>query len=758
MKFFVNLTQLQKMRVILFSSMLLITAVFLFVPAPPGLFTPVFLGLLALWLVSFGFEKDFGVEDIPFLFLVTATFTFGRAVSVIPLLSVGDIPIPITETVLAVSLFLMLFKWKGVLKHWAGALPMDLKILLPGFLALGSLYLVLGLKNNGAIAFRDIVFCHYMLFLFITLNVLKNSHRIKRTLTVFIPGAVVLLVIGFIMDFITKSGQISFIKFLHDSREFNWALYYGLTAIFALCFFTFHNKKVSRWAKGIFIYFGLLLMVLTAVRAGWVAIVPTVILLFILLKKEVRIFLIIIPLLAVSIFLIDYYIKGNTVEMIKKDMEGMVPGKKDTLPKMNVAFRLMLWEQTLDKIHEKPVLGWGYGSYPQYYIYKKPLPHPKGIGPGSRITPAHNHVLAVTYKMGLLGLILFLFINIRVFFLGALYVRKCQSAFNRRFLTAALGGMMYWHGMALFFDMLESPPTGIFIWILLGAVMAVVYADKNADKKDKNSPQNTRNTQNIQKNKPIFETKPLFGINYAIVDYERASDVIVEYAENHRSFGVSALAVHGLVTSVRDTNVGDRVKKIDMVVPDGQPVRWALNSIYKVGLADRVYGPTLTLHVLEKADKIGLNVYLYGSTEETLAAFSDFIKTNYPGVNLCGIHSDRFRDATPGEDVADIEKINAAGAHIVLVGRGCPRQEVWVADHLGSVHAAMMAVGAAFDFHAGTLEQAPKWMQDRGLEWLYRLVKEPRRLWKRYFVTNSYFIYLYLKHKLLPERHEGTKD
>jgi N-acetylglucosaminyldiphosphoundecaprenol N-acetyl-beta-D-mannosaminyltransferase len=162
-----------------------------------------------------------------------------------------------------------------------------------------------------------------------------------------------------------------------------------------------------------------------------------------------------------------------------------------------------------------------------------------------------------------------------------------------------------------------------------------------------------------------------------------------------------------------------------------------------------VYGPTLTLHVLEKAAKKTLNVYLYGSTETTLAAFSGFIKQHYPGVTLCGVHPDRFRDATPAEDAADIEKINKAQAHIVLVGRGCPRQEVWVADHLGTIHAALLAVGAAFDFHARTVKQAPPWMQDHGLEWFYRLLKEPRRLGQRYFTTNSYFIYLFLKYKLL---------
>jgi len=245
-----------------------------------------------------------------------------------------------------------------------------------------------------------------------------------------------------------------------------------------------------------------------------------------------------------------------------------------------------------------------------------------------------------------------------------------------------------------------------------------------------------------------FEKRDLFGIDYAIVDYESASEIIAHHAEAHKSFGVSALAVHGLVTSLRDKAVGERVRKIDMVVPDGQPVRWALNSFHKVGMKDRVYGPTLTLHVLEKAARKNLNVYLFGSTESTLAALSAFIRENYSGVNLCGVHIDRFRDATPQEDEADIRKIEAAEAHIVLVGRGCPRQEIWVADHLGKIDAAMMAVGAAFDFHAGTLKQAPKWMQDHGLEWFYRLLKEPRRLWKRYFVTNSYFIYMFCKYKI----------
>ena len=112
------------------------------------------------------------------------------------------------------------------------------------------------------------------------------------------------------------------------------------------------------------------------------------------------------------------------------------------------------------------------------------------------------------------------------------------------------------------------------------------------------------------------------------------------------------------------------------------------------------------------------------------------------------MHVDRFREATLEEDIADIEKINGSGANIVLVGRGCPRQEFWVASHKGKVNAVMMAVGAAFDFHAGTLQQAPKWMQNSGIEWFYRLTREPKRLWKRYLITNSQFIYYCLKYKI----------
>lgn len=242
----------------------------------------------------------------------------------------------------------------------------------------------------------------------------------------------------------------------------------------------------------------------------------------------------------------------------------------------------------------------------------------------------------------------------------------------------------------------------------------------------------------------------LFGINYCSTDYEEAASRIVEAGRLHNSFGVSALAVHGLITAYNDPSLKDLVNRIDLVVPDGQPIRWALNAFHRAGLKDRVYGPMLTLHVLGQANALGLKVYLFGSTKETCNRFVQFINQRFQQVKIVGVHVDRFRDATPEEDAEDIRKINDADAHLVLVGRGCPRQEIWVANHLGKVNAAMMAVGAAFDFHAGTVKQAPAWMQRAGLEWLFRLIQEPRRLWRRYLFTNTQFVYLFLKNLLIP--------
>jgi N-acetylglucosaminyldiphosphoundecaprenol N-acetyl-beta-D-mannosaminyltransferase len=233
----------------------------------------------------------------------------------------------------------------------------------------------------------------------------------------------------------------------------------------------------------------------------------------------------------------------------------------------------------------------------------------------------------------------------------------------------------------------------------------------------------------------------LFEVGLSVVDYSRACEELISAARENRSFAMTALATHGLMESVADPNFRRLVNEIDLVTPDGQPVRWAMNLLYKTKLRDRVSGPDLTQLVCKTAAKEGIGIYIFGSTLKTVEKLSKKLSEDFPGLKICGFQPDRFREATPEEDQGDIHRIHRSGAGIILVGRGCPRQERWVAEHKGKVNAAMMAVGAAFDFSSGNLRRAPLWMQKAGLEWLFRLLQEPKRLFRRYLVTNSLFLF-----------------
>lgn len=239
----------------------------------------------------------------------------------------------------------------------------------------------------------------------------------------------------------------------------------------------------------------------------------------------------------------------------------------------------------------------------------------------------------------------------------------------------------------------------------------------------------------------VAQKVELFGVGLSVVDYSKACKEIINAAKEHRSLAVSALATHGLMECVADPDLRRLVNDIDLVTPDGQPVRWAMNLFHRTKLRDRVCGPDLTGLVCEIAAKEDIGIYLFGSTLKNVENLSRKLSANFPGLKISGLQPDRFREATPEEDQEDIFRINRSGAGIVLVGRGCPQQERWVAEHRGKINAAMMAVGAAFDYYAGNLARAPRWMQRSGLEWLYRLLQEPRRLFRRYLVTNSLFLY-----------------
>ena len=234
----------------------------------------------------------------------------------------------------------------------------------------------------------------------------------------------------------------------------------------------------------------------------------------------------------------------------------------------------------------------------------------------------------------------------------------------------------------------------------------------------------------------------ILGVLVNVIDYDGAVSRIIHAAKAKKGLSVSALAVHGVMTGVLDSIHRFRLNHIDLVCPDGQPVRWALNLLYQAKLSDRVYGPNLTLKVCEQAAQSGLPVYLYGSRQEVLDALSQNLLHSYPRLQIAGSQPSYFRQITPEEKQEIVQTIQNSKAAITLVGLGCPRQEVWVYEYRDDLSMPVLAVGAAFDFHAGLIPQAPPSLQAIGLEWLYRLIQEPQRLWKRYVFLNPYYVLL----------------
>jgi N-acetylglucosaminyldiphosphoundecaprenol N-acetyl-beta-D-mannosaminyltransferase len=236
----------------------------------------------------------------------------------------------------------------------------------------------------------------------------------------------------------------------------------------------------------------------------------------------------------------------------------------------------------------------------------------------------------------------------------------------------------------------------------------------------------------------------LLGVHVSATTYDEVCDVIVSAVRAEQPAVVSFHAVHAIVTSNQDGDLLRKVNKFDLVAPDGQPVRWALNRLYNAGLRDRVCGPELMLRLCDRAALEGIPIYLYGSSPEVIKALSENLIGRYDGLVIAGAESPPFRKLTAEEDQEMVDRINDSGAGIVFIGLGCPKQDHFAADHQDRIRGVQVCVGAAFDFHAGVKKPAPVWMQRRGLEWVYRLIQEPRRLWRRYLVTNTLFVQKFL--------------
>jgi N-acetylglucosaminyldiphosphoundecaprenol N-acetyl-beta-D-mannosaminyltransferase len=233
----------------------------------------------------------------------------------------------------------------------------------------------------------------------------------------------------------------------------------------------------------------------------------------------------------------------------------------------------------------------------------------------------------------------------------------------------------------------------------------------------------------------------IIGIHLDSTIYSLATKMILGWSFQHESRIVFAANVHMLMEARDSPGFKSVINSADLVTPDGMPLVWMMRL---KGQKDqqRVYGPTLMLHVLEAAAREAVPVGFYGSSPEVLQSLSARLQAQFPNLKIVYSFSPPFREINQEEDGQIIENIHTSGACILFVGLGCPKQENWMAEHRGKINAVMLGVGAAFDFHAGVKSQAPSWMQKIGLEWLYRLVTEPRRLWRRYLYHNPRFVFL----------------
>lgn len=231
----------------------------------------------------------------------------------------------------------------------------------------------------------------------------------------------------------------------------------------------------------------------------------------------------------------------------------------------------------------------------------------------------------------------------------------------------------------------------------------------------------------------------VLGPRIDAVDWDEALDRIALWAARREARYVVACNVHSVVTAGQDAALLSAINGADLATADGAPVAWLMRKLGCVR-QERINGPDLMWRYFELAAQRGESVFFYGSTPETLQRLVDRVEADFPGLRVAGTYSPPFRALSPDEDEAVVDQINQSGAQTVWVALGCPKQEVWMAAHRRRIQAVQVGVGAAFSFHAGVARRAPPWMQRNGLEWIHRLLSEPRRLARRYLVTNTLFV------------------
>ena len=239
-------------------------------------------------------------------------------------------------------------------------------------------------------------------------------------------------------------------------------------------------------------------------------------------------------------------------------------------------------------------------------------------------------------------------------------------------------------------------------------------------------------------------TNRILGVNIAVTNMREVVNLIVNNVTDLQGKFICLSNVHTTVMSEKDEEYRSIQNSAFLALPDGSPLA-LVQRLRGYRGAEQVAGPDLMPEIWKATEHTELSHYFYGSTQETIEALHKNLIRKYPELKIAGMEAPPFRPLTDEEDRETIERINASGADFVWVGLGAPKQEKWMYDHRERIHALMLGVGAGFDFHAGTVKRAPSWMREHYLEWLYRLIQDPKRLWKRYVQTNGKFLLLSVK-------------
>lgn len=239
----------------------------------------------------------------------------------------------------------------------------------------------------------------------------------------------------------------------------------------------------------------------------------------------------------------------------------------------------------------------------------------------------------------------------------------------------------------------------------------------------------------------MFEKLKIISLSVHHISFSESLELVTEWALKKRSSSICFANVHMIIEVYKDRSFLEKVNNADLVLADGKPVAMAC-KILRHKKQERISGMDFTPRILEKINEKKLSVFIYGSTHDVIKAAREKIISFYPNIHFAGAISPPFRQLTAEEIKNDIEKIKLSGAHLVLVALGCPKQEKWMSENSGKINSVLLGIGGALPVFAGTQKRAPEWMQNLALEWLYRLIQQPRRLFTRYVYTNSCFIFL----------------